>query len=91
MKVAAERERLLQWTLRIMEMFEKRVLAFDAAAARVWGEANGEARRRGRLLPIIDSQLAAIAIVNGLTVVTRNVRHFRLPEFEGLKVISPWT
>ncbi len=91
LKSTAERERILKWTLSIIENFEDRIMPLDAAAAQIWGEAMGDARRKGRELPIIDSQLAAIALANGLAVVTRNVRHFDIPGFEGLKVISPWS
>jgi toxin FitB len=61
--------------------------AFDAAAASVWGELMGVGDAAGRQLPIIDAQIAAIALANDLTVVTRNVRDFapmRVP------TIDPW-
>ncbi len=88
---SAERQHLQAWVGEIEKRFESRILAFDAEAARVWGVASGQARHRGRLLPYIDSLLAAIAVVNELTVITRNLRDFEIPEFEELKVISPWT
>lgn len=91
LRAPAERERLLKWTLEILRTFEQHIVPLDAEAAQVWGEAMGDARRRGRILSVIDAQLAAIAFVNGFAVVTRNVRHFAVPEFEGLKVISPWS
>ncbi len=34
-----------------------------------------------------DSQIAATALANGITLVTRNVRDFA---FEGLSVVNPW-
>ncbi len=88
---SAERESLQKWVSEIEERFESHILAFDAEAARVWGAASGQARRQGRLLPYIDSLLVAIAVVHDLTIVTRNVRDFEIPEFERLNVISPWT
>jgi toxin FitB len=88
------RKRILlqHWLQNILAEFEARILPLDATAASTWGIASARARRRGRSLPIIDSQLGAIAIVNGLTVVTRNVHDFDIPEFQeqGLKIISPW-
>jgi predicted nucleic acid-binding protein len=89
-KTGAARDGILHWATALLEEFEHRILPFDANAAEAWGEANGKARRSGRSLPIIDSQIAAIAFVNDLAIVTRNVRDFDIPEFEGLKVISPW-
>ncbi len=88
---AARRQQLEQWISEIEKAFEDRILFFDIEAARVWGEANGVAQRNGRRLPPIDSQLAAIAIVNRLTLVTRNVRDFKAPELKGLRVVNPWT
>lgn len=88
---SVNRSALEAWLRGIEEQFGSSVLPFDADAARVLGVAAGAARRRGRTLPTIDSQLAAIAIVNKLTLVTRNIRDFEVPGFEGLKVISPWT
>jgi predicted nucleic acid-binding protein len=46
------------------------------------------ALREGRPLPIIDSLIAATAIVHNLTVVTRNLRGF---ERCGAAAFSPWT
>jgi predicted nucleic acid-binding protein len=83
-------ERLMAWLMQVETYYSERILPFDQVAARAWGAAMGSARRRGRKYPIIDSQLAAIAFVNDLTIVTRNVAHFDIPEFEGLKVVNPW-
>jgi predicted nucleic acid-binding protein len=61
--------------------------AFDANAAAIWGELMGTGDAAGRQLPVIDAQIAAIALANDLTVVTRNVRDFapmRVP------TIDPW-
>lgn len=91
LKASIEREHIATWAQQIVEAFAERILPFDGAAAHVWGEAIGSASCAGRPLAIIDAQLAAIALVNGLTVVTRNVRHFTAPEFVGLRVINPWT
>ena len=50
--------------------FNERIVDVDAAVADRWG-------RLGILTPLpdIDSLLAATALVHGMTVVTRNVRH----------------
>jgi tRNA(fMet)-specific endonuclease VapC len=60
------------------------ILPYTAAAAE-W-HANERARlgARGRNLPFADAQIAAIARVNGLVLVTANERDFR--GFEGLQV-----
>ena len=60
-----------------------RVLSFDEPCAQTWGRL---------LVPNntnqIDKQIAAIALVNELTLVTRNVRDFQI---HGLTVINPFT
>ncbi|MGH7736886.1 MAG: type II toxin-antitoxin system VapC family toxin [Candidatus Tyrphobacter sp.] len=88
----AERRRVLaSWIAQTEERFAERIIPFGIEAARVWGEANSVARRSGRRLSPIDSQLAAIAVVHGLTIVTRNVRDFKIPEFKALRVVNPWS
>lgn len=83
------RESLTQWLDDdLLVRFRGRILPFDLAAALAWGDLFGEARAKGVTLPIIDSQIAAIAKVNDLTLVTRNTRHF---EQCGISVIDPWS
>jgi toxin FitB len=72
----------------IERMFGDRVLAFDARAARVYGEVVGRARLSGRAIGVADGQIAAIAQVHGLSVATRDVGPF---EAVGIRVIDPWT
>ena len=48
-------------------------MPFDEDASLAWGRMAGENARAGRTMPIADSQIAAIAIVNGMKLVTRNV------------------
>ncbi|MCZ7627358.1 MAG: hypothetical protein M5R38_17770 [Candidatus Methylomirabilis sp.] len=52
------------------------ILAFDAAAARVYGQLRAELERRGTSVSEPDLRIASIALVRRLTVVTGNVRHF---------------
>ena len=49
---------------------------FDDRAAEVAGRIRGELAERGEPIGPHDLQIAAIALVNGLTLVTRNVREF---------------
>ena len=61
------------------------VLDYDREAAD-WHAREREARRGGQTPPFVDSQIAAIACVNGLTLVTSNMDDFS--EFRELKVQS---
>lgn len=60
-----------------------KVWEFDALAAQEFGQIRAELRRAGTPLPQIDVQIAAIARVNGLTLLTAD-RHFKA--VQGLKV-----
>jgi toxin FitB len=59
------------WLTEVLEKFADRVLAFDTDAAQVWGRLRVPHPEHE-----IDKQVAAIALVNGLTVVTRNTADF---------------
>ena len=61
---------LERW-LRTLEVeFDDRILPVDAAVADRWGRLMAE-----RTVPVIDGLLAATALVHGLILATRNVRH----------------
>jgi predicted nucleic acid-binding protein len=87
----ADRQRRLgleRWLAEeLYRQFEGRILPVDRSVAEEWGRLAGAGRRRGRPLSVIDGLLAATARVYGLTVVTRNVRHFA---GLGVEVESPY-
>lgn len=58
------------------------ILPYDAAAAQWHAEERSRLVAQGRTPPFADAQIAAIAITQNLTLVTRNVRDFRI--FDGL-------
>jgi tRNA(fMet)-specific endonuclease VapC len=60
------------------------ILGFDEPAARWQAEQRARLRQTGRPPSYPDSQIAAIAAVNGLVLVTRNVEDFQ--GFQGLTV-----
>ena len=53
------------------------VLPFDADAAGRYGEIRAELESRGVSIGDADIRIASIALVQGLVVVTGNVRHFQ--------------
>jgi tRNA(fMet)-specific endonuclease VapC len=60
------------------------ILPYDEAAAAWHGQERARLEARGRPAPYVDGQIAAIAHVNGLVLVTANVLDFA--GFDGLKV-----
>jgi tRNA(fMet)-specific endonuclease VapC len=53
------------------------VLSFDAAEAELAGRIAGELERTGRPIGLADSIIAAVAIEQGLELVTGNTTHFQ--------------
>jgi predicted nucleic acid-binding protein len=67
--------------------FEHRILDFDAAAARRYGDLMSKRKEMDRPLASLDGQIIAIAQANACAVATRNVRDF---EYCGLAIINPF-
>ena len=58
-------------------------LPFDDRAAEEYGEVAAYLKRSGNPIEDLDLQIAAIALVHDLTLVTHNVRHFsRVPNLD---------
>lgn len=62
------------------------VLEYGVAAAEWHAAERARLAARGEMPPFQDGQIAAIAAVNDLTLVTSNLRDFR--RFDGLRVVS---
>ena len=71
------------WLTTLLSDFADRILAFDAEAAQVWGRLRVPVPSNA-----LDKQIAAIALVNDLTVVTRNTADF---DGTGVRVTNPFT
>jgi predicted nucleic acid-binding protein len=72
---------LATWLDTVLSLYGNRILPVDASTARRWGRLSGDLGHEGT-----DLLIAATAIEHGLTVVTRNVRHF---EPTGAQVLDP--
>lgn len=71
----------------VLEVFAGRVLAFDTAAARCYGDLAVRARAAGRGFPTPDGYVAAIAVAAGFAVASRDGSAFVAA---GVRVIDPW-
>ncbi len=56
--------------------FDTRIISLDVPVLRQWAKMVGDLEKKGRVLPVLDSMLAATAIEHGLTIVTRNTEDF---------------
>jgi len=74
--------RLEAWLAIVVESFGQRILAFDVDAAQVWGHLRFRDPAHA-----LDKQIAAIALVNDLTLVTRNISDFA---GTGVKLANPF-
>ena len=86
---SARKALLAHWISQdLMKRFSGRILAVDAEVAQTWGMLSGESASRGIQLPLADAQIAATAIVRGLTVTTRNTRDIQRC---GALTLNPWS
>jgi tRNA(fMet)-specific endonuclease VapC len=67
--------------------FRGKILPVDTNVMLVWGELTGKLDIEGKRMPAIDSLIAAIAIHNNCSLVTRNQDDFK---YAGLNIINPW-
>ena len=75
------------WLEDMILRYDQRILPVDLAVTERWASLAESNRAAGRTSEMTDELIAATAHVHGLTVVTRNVRHF---EHSGCRVLSPW-
>jgi predicted nucleic acid-binding protein len=76
------------WLEDMIFRYDHRILPVDLAVTERWASLAEANRAEGRASEMTDELIAATAHVHGLTVVTRNVRHF---EHSGCRVLSPWS
>jgi hypothetical protein len=73
---------LEKWYRSILAEISDHFLVFDLDCAEVWGTLIGANEQNQ-----IDKQIAAIALMHDLTIVTRNTRHY---DGTGVRVVNPF-
>ena len=68
----SQSKKLEKWLDQIVDDYADRILGFDDECAQVWGRLMSPHHQHP-----IDKQIAAIALIHDLTVVTRNTDDFR--------------
>ena len=72
----------------LLHRFRGRIYSLDTAASYEWGKLCARLELSGTPMPAVDSQIAAVCVLLGADVVTRNESDFAN---SGVKVINPWT
>ena len=79
---------LAAWLNELEVTFSPRILSVNATVAECWGEILAESSKVGRPRPAIDALIAAIAKVDNLILVTRNVRDM---DGMGVQLLNPFS
>jgi predicted nucleic acid-binding protein len=83
-----KRVQLEQWmNLDFIPRFQSRILPIDERVASQWGDLLAKSESAGKVLPAIDSLIAATAHTHSLTIVTRNVKDF---QNLGIEILNPF-
>lgn len=77
---------LAQWIDDLENDFSDRIYILDATVLKVWGKLYGKYEAKGFTMDVMDSMIAATALVHQLTVITRNTRDFPAE----VKTLNPW-
>ena len=75
-------EQLVTWLDKVLRLYEERILPIDLSACRRWGRLSAAMGHDSA-----DLLIAVTALEHGLTVVSRNVRHF---EPTGVSLFNPY-
>lgn len=80
-------ERYLKTLRKVTERFRGRILGFDGDIPALTGKLRAQRDSTGRPVSIPDAMIAAVCIIHGATLATRNIR-----DFDGLdlKLVNPF-
>lgn len=72
----------------LLQRFRGRIMSFGEAAGIEWGRLCARLENTGRTMPAVDSRIAALCLLHGADIVTRNTADFA---HSGVRVVNPWT
>ena len=78
---------LLQFWNLTRERFVGRIFSFDDRAAEAYGDIVAAAERAGTPINVADGLIAAIALVHGMSIATRDISDF---DVTGAPLVNPW-
>ncbi len=88
MSIGRRRTDLETWLAQdILVQFQQRIVDINLNTMVLWGELTGKLESQGRMLPIMDSLIAAVALQHSLTLVTRNEKDFTGTD---VTLFNPW-
>ncbi|MGA1823933.1 MAG: type II toxin-antitoxin system VapC family toxin [bacterium] len=83
-----KKDKLQSWLdSELKERFAGKILNINAEIAKIWGNIQGIAEKKGKMIPAIDALIAATGIYYRLTIVTRNVTDL---DNSGASLFNPW-
>ena len=82
-----KRQALTSWFNGLVTQFSDRILSIDLQTAQLWGELTAKTQRNGIVIPAVDGLLCATALRHGMSIMTRNTRHFHV---SGALIVDPW-
>jgi toxin FitB len=78
---------LMQWAEGIEQDFADQLLGLDTVTLKSWGKLYAQNEAKGFNMDVMDSLIAATALVHGLIVVTRNTSDFPA----AVMTTNPWS
>jgi predicted nucleic acid-binding protein len=76
-----------EWLNDLVLRYDNRILPLSLGVMRRWGQLTGSLEKHGRVLPFLDSLIAATALTYDFVVVTRNENDFA---GTGVTVLNIW-
>ena len=85
---ASKRQAELEvWLEDLIYRYDERILPLDTEVMRRWGQLTGALEKQGRVLPLLDSLIAATTLAHNLVLVTRNEGDFAGTT---VNILNPW-